>query len=202
MNNQDYGKCTKCKNTYKLSVWYKRKIREAIKDRYAGIMVVCPICRDDTMYYIKYAKRDNVNVPKNLIRCPEMFCPGYLIIEDKPYIKKGVKVDVRNAARHCGECGRSFATRKALDDAIEKMVAKYAHRKMVYKKGKNGHWENVFPEKSKDSERYEELLEEIEMVDWDKEQAKKKSAKKTAKATGKSAIKKTSTKKSVKKKAT
>ena len=176
MDNHTTAKCKKCKSVYPLSNWSKRKIREAKQRRETIVYLHCPICKDGYFYTVF---RERTNIPRNLIRCPVLFCPGYLIIEDEPYIKKGIKVDLVNAERWCGECGRRFATRKALDAAIEKMVEKYPHRKMVYKKGKDGHWEKVFPEKSKDSDRYEELLEEIEMADWDKAQEKKKSAKKT-----------------------
>jgi len=178
MNNHTTAKCTFCKSVIIISAWYKKQIRDAINRSQNIIPILCPNCKE---YFTFTIYRETVNIPKNFIRCPELFCPGYLLIETKAIEKKKIKVDLVNAARHCSECGEYFASRKALDDAIEKMVEKYPHRKMVYKKGKDGHWENVFPEKSRDSERYEELLEEIEMADWDKAQAEKKTKKKASK---------------------
>ena len=164
----DTGSCTCCKAVTKLTDESIRIVADVIKRNAEGCFVKCAECGQVYLWKPRKKRARKKEVP---YRCPELFCPGYVFsVEKKIGDKKKIPVQM------CGECGAIWASQAMLDEQIGRMVAKFPHRKRVYKKGKGNHWVPIHPEKAKVSYEYEEALEEIEMADYDKNQEAMKAA--------------------------
>ena len=158
----DTGRCTNCKTITKLSKDSIKTVEIILKTKAEGGFVECAECGHIYLWKPRKKRSQKKEAP---YRCPELFCPGYVfVVEEKIGGKKKIPVQM------CGECGDIWTSQKMLDEQISRMVAKYPHRKRVYKKDKRGHWVSIHPEKAKVSYEYEEALEEIEMADYDKNQ--------------------------------
>jgi hypothetical protein len=163
--------CKYCKKVSQLTQKSQKILARVLKDGENWCFVECAECGD---IYIWESPNYKPTKPSSLIRCPVLFCNGRVLKLNADDAKFYHKIDA--PCWSCGECGKVWTSRNALDEQIERIIKKYRHRNRVYQKGKDGHWKAVYPEKN--SGKYEELVSEIETADYDHEQTVKKKANK------------------------
>jgi len=125
----------------------------------------------------------------DVFRCTRLACGGYLIPYSTNQLKEFNGKPLGKGKWICINCDTSFETREEIEEEIERLVEKYRHRSMVYKKVKD-QWRPVVPTK-KDSLKYQQQLLKIESFNFDallksqKKAAKKATVKKATKTTKK-----------------
>jgi len=152
---------------------YPEKNSEKYEDQVSEIETADYDCRQAAK------KKANKN---DVFHCTRLACGGYLIPYSTDQLKEFNGKPLGKGKWICINCDTSFETREEIEEEIERLVEKYHHRSMVYKKVKD-QWRPVVPTK-KDSLKYQQQLLKIESFDFDALlKTRKKVTKKTAKKT-------------------
>jgi hypothetical protein len=131
---------------WKLHEWYEEKLETV-----------------EMADYEKNIAAQNAASSKDVFRCTCLACPGHLIPYSKTDLEKRFKIKAFQKQWVCTDCNTVFKTRKAIEAEIETLTVKYPHRKLAYKKKKEG-WQAVAMQQKKTLE-YEQALWNVESFD-------------------------------------
>jgi hypothetical protein len=127
-------KCTGCQKLFTLTNEQENTVKEFAENKMPFMAFRCPLCHSQQILHPLELMGITNELPTiedtRLFYCPSSCCTGY------------IEYDKERKMYNCAECGSKWKNKNEIYNSISAIIKKYKHRKVVYKKTKNG-WVSI-----------------------------------------------------------
>jgi hypothetical protein len=127
-------KCKDCQKLVTLTEEQENNVKEFAEKGMPFMVFRCPLCHNQQILHPLELMGITTKLPaiedNRLFYCPSSCCIGY------------IEYDKENKIYTCVECGSRWKNKNEIFNSISETIKKYKHRKLVYKKIKNG-WKSI-----------------------------------------------------------